>query len=335
MFGQLIHRRAVLAAMLASAAAAMPLPVMAQGNPLPSWNEGPAKKAITGFVAKVTQEGGPDFVPVPQRIATFDNDGCLWCEHPMYVQLAFALDRVKALSNRHPEWKDTQPFKAVLDNDIAALAKSGEKGLLELIMATHAGMSTAEFETIAGDWIKTARHPRFKRPYTELVYQPMLELLAYLRANGFKTFIVSGGGIEFMRPWTERVYGVPPEQVVGSSIKTKYEVKDGVPELIRLPEIHFIDDKAGKPVGINEHIGRRPIAAFGNSDGDLEMLEWTTAVGGARLGMLVHHDDAEREYAYDRKTHFGKLNKGLDEAPMRGWTLISMKDDWKQIFPHQ
>jgi len=334
MFGQLIHRRAVLAAMLASAAAAMPLPVMAQGDPLPSWNEGPAKKAITEFVAKVTQEGGPDFVPVPQRIATFDNDGCLWCEHPMYVQLAFALDRVKALSNRHPEWKDTQPFKAVLDNDIAALAKSGEKGLLELIMATHAGMSTAEFETIAGDWIKTARHPRFKRPYTELVYQPMLELLAYLRANGFKTFIVSGGGIEFMRPWTERVYGVPPEQVVGSSIKTKYEVKDGVPELIRLPEIHFIDDKAGKPVGINEHIGRRPIAAFGNSDGDLEMLEWTTAGGGARLGMLVHHDDAAREYAYDRKSHIGTLNKGLDEAPKRGWTLISMKDDWKQIFPN-
>jgi len=282
-----------------------------------------------------TQEDGPDFVPAPQRIATFDNDGTLWCEQPMYVQLAFALERVKSLSDQHPEWKDTQPFKAVLDNDIAALAKSGEKGLLELIMATHAGMSTVEFEKIASDWIKAARHPKFKRPYTELVYQPMLELLAYLRANGFKTFIVSGGGIEFMRPWTERVYGIPPEQVVGSSIKTKYEVKDGVPELIRLPEIHFIDDKAGKPVGINEHIGRRPIAAFGNSDGDLEMLEWTTAVGGARLGMLVHHDDAAREYAYDRKSHFGTLNKGLDEAPKRGWTLISMKDDWKQIFPNR
>jgi phosphoserine phosphatase len=329
----LVHRRAILTALLAStAAAAVPLPALAQADPLPSWNEGPAKKAITDFVARVTHEGSADFVPAPQRIATFDNDGTLWCEQPMYVQLAFALERVKALSNQHPEWKDKQPFKAVLDNDINALAKSGKKGLLELIMATHAGMSTADFEKIATDWIRTARHPKFKKPYTDLVYQPMLELLAYLRANQFKTFIVSGGGIEFMRPWTERIYGVPPERVVGSSIKTKYEIKNGVPQLTRLPEINFIDDKAGKPVGINEHIGRRPIAAFGNSDGDLEMLEWATAGGGARLGMLVHHDDAAREYAYDRKSHFGKLDRGLVEAPKRGWTLISMKNDWKHIF---
>jgi hypothetical protein len=336
MNSMLMHRRGVLAALLAStAAAALPFPALAQGDPLPSWNEGPAKKVITDFVAKVTREGGPDFVPVPQRIATFDNDGTLWCEHPMYVQLAFALERVKAMSNQHPEWKDKQPYKAVLDNDIATLAKSGEKGVAEIIMATHAGMTTAEFATIASDWIKTARHPKFKKPYTELVYQPMLEVLSFLRANGFKTFIVSGGGIEFMRPWTERVYGIPPEQVVGSSIKTKYEVRNSVPELVRLPELDFIDDKAGKPVGINSHVGRRPIAAFGNSDGDFEMIEWSTAGGGARLGAFVHHDDAAREYAYDRKTHFGKLDRGLDEAPKRGWSLISMKNEWKTIFRWQ
>jgi len=328
-----MHRRAVLAALLASTAAAIvPLPALAQADPLPSWNDGPAKKAITDFVAKVIREGGPDFVPEPQRIATFDNDGTLWCEQPIYVQLAFARDRVKAMSGQHPEWKDKQPYKAVLDNDIAALAKSGKKGLMELMMATHAGMSTAEFETIASDWMRTARHPKFNKPYTDLVYQPMLDVLAYLRANGFKTFIVSGGGIEFMRPWTERVYGIPPEQVVGSSIKVKYEVKDGKPTLSRLPEINFIDDEAGKPVGINAHIGRRPIAAFGNSDGDFEMLEWTTAGDGARLGVFVHHDDATREYAYDRKSHIGKLDRGLDEAPKRGWTVVSMKDEWKTIF---
>jgi hypothetical protein len=335
----LIHRRAVLAGLLVSSAAAVPLatlPGLAQGNPLPSWNDDQTKQAILTFVEAVTRDGSPDFVPVSQRIATFDNDGTLWCEQPMYVQLAFALERVRALSNQHPEWKDKQPFKAVLDNDIEALAKSGMKGLMELIMATHAGMSTAEFETIASDWIKTARHPKFKRPYTELVYQPMLELLAYLRANGFKTFIVSGGGIEFMRPWTEPVYGIPPEQVVGSSIKTEYKMQNGQPELSRLPAINFIDDGPGKPVAINSHIGQRPIAAFGNSDGDLEMLEWTTVVGsGKRLGMLVHHDDAAREYAYDRKSHFGKLDRGLVEAPQRGWTLISMKDDWKRIFKFQ
>jgi phosphoglycolate phosphatase-like HAD superfamily hydrolase len=333
MNGILMHRRAVLAALLASTATAtLPLPALAQSDSLPSWNDGPSKKAITEFVAKVTREGGPDFVPVPERIATFDNDGTLWCEQPMYVQFAFALERVKALSNQHPEWKTKQPFKAVLDNDIAALAKAGEKGLLELVMATHAGMTTQQFPKIASDWIKTARHPRFKRPYTELVYQPMLELLAYLRANGFKTFIVSGGGIEFMRPWTEKVYGIPPDQVVGSSIKTKFQMKDGHPELFRLPEIDFVDDGPGKPVGINAHIGQRPIAAFGNSDGDIQMLQWATLSGGRRLGLIVHHDDAAREYAYDRKSHFGKLDKGLDAAKVNGWTLVSMKDDWKKIF---
>jgi phosphoglycolate phosphatase-like HAD superfamily hydrolase len=336
MNGNYLHRRAVLSALLASAAmAAMPLSTrlaLAQGDPLPSWNDGPNKRSILDFVAAVTKEGASDVVPAPQRIATFDNDGTLWCEQPMYVQLAFALERVKALSNQHPEWKTKQPFKAVLDNDIATLAKSGEKGLLELVMATHAGMTTDEFAKIASDWIKTARHPKFKRPYTDLVYQPMLELLAYLRANGFKTFIVSGGGIEFMRPWTEQIYGIPPDQVVGSSIKTKFEMKDGHPELFRLPAIDFIDDGPGKPVGINAHIGQRPIAAFGNSDGDIQMLQWATLSGGRRLGLIVHHTDAEREYAYDRKSHFGKLDKGFDAAKANGWTMVSMKDDWKRIF---
>ncbi|HEX9073415.1 MAG TPA: HAD family hydrolase [Pseudolabrys sp.] len=310
-------------------------PAQTAADPLPSWNDGAAKQTIVNFVTAVTRDGSPDFVPVPQRIATFDNDGTLWCEHPMYVQLAFALDRVKAMAPLHPEWKDKQPFKAVLEGDMKTLAESGERGLVELVMVTHAGMTSNEFAKIVTDWLATARHPRFNRPYTELVYQPMLELLAYLRANGFKTFIVSGGGVEFMRPWTERVYGVPPEQVVGSSIKTKFEMRDGRPELFRLPEINFIDDKAGKPVGINEFIGRRPIAAFGNSDGDLEMLQWATMSGGVRLGLIVHHTDAEREYAYDRHTPFGELDKALDAAAMNKWTVVSMKDDWKRIFAFQ
>jgi len=304
----------------------------AQTEPLPSWNDGASRRAITDFVARVTQQGGPDFVPPDERIATFDNDGTLWVEHPMYVQLAFALDRVKALVPTHPEWKDTQPFKAALEGDMKTLAASGDHGLAELIMATHAGMTTEEFQKIVTDWLATARDPRFKRPYTALSYQPMIELLAYLRGNGFKTFIVSGGGIEFMRPWTERVYGVPPEQVVGSSIKTKFQMRDGRPELFRLPEVNFIDDGAGKPVGINEFIGRRPIAAFGNSDGDLEMLQWTTMTGGARLGLIVHHTDAEREYAYDRDTPFGRLDKALDVAAMNHWVVVDMKNDWKRIF---
>jgi hypothetical protein len=272
-------------------------------------------------------------VPVPERIATFDNDGTLWCEHPMYVQFAFILDRVKAMAPQNPGWKTKQPFKAVLDGDMKALAASGEKGLVELMAVTHAGMTVDEFARIVTEWLATARHPRFKRPYTELVYQPMLEVLAYLRANGFKTFIVSGGGIEFMRPWTEKIYGIPPEQVVGSSIKTRFEMRDGQPVLFRLPQINFIDDKTGKPVGINEHIGRRPIAAFGNSDGDLQMLQWTTMSGsGARLGLIVHHTDAEREYAYDRKSHVGKLDLALDAAAVNKWTLADMKKDWKRVF---
>jgi hypothetical protein len=314
------------------------LPAAAQtatGDPLPSWNDGAAKQSIVDFVAAVTREGSPDFVPVAQRIATFDNDGTLWVERPFPTQLFFALDRVKAMAPLHPDWKDKQPFKAVLDDDMKALAESGEHGLVELIMVTHAGMTTEEFEKIVTDWLATARDPRFKRPYTELVYQPMLELLSYLRANGFKTFVVSGGGIEFMRPWTEKIYGIPPEQVVGSSIKTKFETRQGRPELFRLPEINFVDDKAGKPVGINEFIGRRPIAAFGNSDGDLEMLQWTTMTGGRRFGLVVHHTDAEREYAYDRNASLGRLDKALDAAALNKWTVVDMKKDWKVIFPFE
>ncbi|HSO06313.1 MAG TPA: HAD family hydrolase [Pelomicrobium sp.] len=302
-------------------------------DPLPSWNDGAAKNAVVAFVQAATTPGLTTFVPPAERIAVFDNDGTLWAEQPAYFQLLFAIDRVRALAPQHPEWKTKQPFKAALEGDMKALAASGEKGLVQLVMASHAGNTPEEFQQIVKDWLGTARHPRFKRPYTELVYQPMLELLAYLRASGFKTFIVSGGGIEFVRAWSEKVYGIPPEQVVGSSIETKYEVRDGVPTLVRLPEIDFIDDKAGKPVGINRHIGRRPIAAFGNSDGDFQMLEWTTAGPGARFGLLVHHDDAEREYAYDRKSHVGRLNRGLDEAAARGWTVVSIERDWNRVFP--
>ena len=311
---------------------------LAETGPMPSWNDGPTKQAIVDFVQKTTDKSSPAFIPPAERIVTFDNDGTLWPSHPMYTQLAFALDRIKALAPKHPEWKTQQPFKAVLDNNMKALAAGGEKGLVELVMASHAGMSTAEFEKIVSDWFMTAKHPRFKRPYTKLAYQPMLELLSYLRANGFKTYIVSGGGIEFMRPMTEAVYGVPPEQVIGSSIETKYEMKDGKPMLMRLPKIHFIDDKAGKPVGINMFIGRRPVAAFGNSDGDRQMLEWTGAGNGARLMMLVFHDDAKREYAYGPAnglpdTKFGTFSQSLmDEAKKKGWIVISMKNDWKRIF---
>ena len=272
-------------------------------------------------------------MPPPERIATFDNDGTLWSEQPLYFQLLFALDRVKALAAQHPEWKQKQPFKGVLDGDTKAVMSSGERGLLELMAATHAGNTTDEFERIVSDWIATARHPKFNRPYTEMVYQPMLEVLAYLRANGFKTFIVSGGGVEFMRPWVERVYGIPPEQVVGSRAKVQYEVRNGVPVLARLAEVDFIDDKAGKPVGIHQVIGRRPIAAFGNSDGDFEMLEWVTSGSGPRFGLIVHHTDAEREWAYDRTSHIGQLLRGLDEAPKRGWIVADMKSDWKTVFP--
>jgi hypothetical protein len=311
---------------------------IAASDPLPSWVEGATKQAIVNFVQQTTDSSSPNFLPSAERIATFDNDGTLWPSHPIYVQLAFALDRVNALAPQHPEWKTTMPFKAALEKDLEALAAAGEKGILELIMASHAGMSTAEFETIVSEWFKTARHPRFKRPYTELAYQPMLEVLAYLRANEFKTYIVSGGGVEFMRPMTEAVYGIPPEQVLGSSIKTEYVVRDGKPVLMRLPELNFIDDKTGKPVGINNFIGRRPVAAFGNSSGDREMLEWTGAGTGARLMMLVFHDDAEREYAYGPAnglpdTHFGTFSQSLmDEAKQKGWAVISMKNHWRQIF---
>ena len=302
-------------------------------DPLPAWNEGPAKKAIVEFVGKVTREGSPDFVPPAQRIATFDNDGTLWAEQPMYTQFLFALDRVKVLAPQHPEWKDKEPFASLLKGDLKAALAGGERAMVEIMMVTHAGMSTEEFEKIVKDWIATAKHPKTGQPYTKMVYQPMVELLAYLRANGFKTFIVSGGGIEFMRPWTEKVYGIPPEQVVGSSIKTKFEEQGGKPVLLRLPEVNFVDDKAGKPIGINEHIGRRPIAAFGNSDGDRQMLEWTAAGSGARLMMLVHHDDAQREYAYGAESKIGTFSDDLmAEAKKSGWTVISMKNDWGRVF---
>jgi len=305
----------------------------AQNDPLPSWNDGPAKHSIITFVEKVTKPGSPDFVPVPERIATFDNDGTLWCEKPLPVQLFFVLDRVKALAPQHPEWKEKEPFASILKGDLKTAAAGGERGLMEMIMATHTGNTTGEFEQIVKDWIATAKHPKTGRLYTEMVYQPMLEVLAYLRANGFKTFIVSGGGIEFMRPWTEKVYGIPPEQVVGSSVKTKFELRDGKHVLVRLPELNFLDDKGGKPVGINQHIGRRPIASFGNSDGDLQMLQWTAAGSGTRFCLYVHHDDDAREYAYDRKDHLAKLDQGLDEANAKGWTVVSMKDEWNTVFP--
>ena len=316
----------------ASAPASAPA---AQADPLPSWNDGATKKAIVDFVSRVTRQGGPDFVQPSERIATFDNDGTLWSEQPIYFQLAFALDRVKALAPKHQDWKQKQPFKGILDGDMKAVVAAGEKGLLEVIAATHAGSTTEEFEKLVTEWIATARHPKLNRPYTDLVFQPMLELLAFLRANGFKTFIVSGGGVEFMRPWTERVYGIPPEQVVGSRAKVLYQVKDGRPELLRLAAIDHIDDKAGKPVGIHQVIGRRPIAAFGNSDGDFEMLEWTTSGSGPRFGLIVHHTDAAREWAYDRDSHIGTLARALDEAPKRGWILADMKQDWKVIYPFQ
>ena len=304
-------------------------------EPLPCWQDGNAKAAIIDFVEQVTQEGGPQYVPSADRIAVFDNDGTLWSEKPVYFQLLFAIDRIKALAAKNPDWKDRQPFKAVLENDVEALAKSGKKGIAEIVMASHAGMSTEAFEKIATDWIATARHPKTGKPYTEMVFQPMQELLQYLRDHGFKTYIVSGGGIEFMRPWVEKVYGIPPEQVVGSKIKVEYKVVDGKPILLRLPELDFVDDKAGKPVGIHQHIGIRPIAAFGNSDGDFEMLEWVTSGAGLRLGMLVHHDDAAREAAYDRDSHVGRLSRGLDEGPGRGWVITSMKNDWKCVFADQ
>ncbi len=302
--------------------------------PLPSWNEGPAKTAIVEFVGKVTREGSPDFVPVAERIAVFDNDGTLWSEQPMYVQFLFAIDRVTALAPRHPEWKTKEPFASLLKGNLRCALSGDEWIMMQIIMATHAGMTTAEFEQVVKDWIATARHPKTGKLYTEMVYQPMLEVLAYLRANGFKTCIVSTGGTDFMRPWTEKVYGIPPEQVVGSSIKTRFEMRDGKPVLVRLNEVNFLADAEDKPVGIHRAIGHRPIAAFGNSNGDRQMLEWTQAGAGARLMVLVSHDDAAREFAYGPKTRIGTFSGSLvTEAKTNGWTIISMKDDWKRIFP--
>ena len=302
-------------------------------DPLVSWRDTAPKAAIIGFVEHVTSPGSPGFVPPAERIAVFDNDGTLWAEQPMYVQLAFALDRVKALAAQHPEWTTTQPFKAVLEDDLKTVLAGGEHALLELVMASHAGVTTEEFEETVRQWIGTAKHPTTGRAYTDMVYQPMLELLGYLRANGFKTYIVSGGGSEFMRPWTEQVYGIPPEQVIGSSIETKFELRDGKPALVRQAEIDFIDDGPGKPVGINAHIGRRPIAAFGNSDGDLQMLEWTAAGPGPRFCLYVHNTDDEREWAYDRASSVGRLDKGLNAASARGWTVVDMNRDWSRVYP--
>ena len=317
---------AVTLLLLAVAAGSQP------ADPLPSWNDGPAKKAITEFVTRVTTQGGPEFVPPAERIAVFDNDGTLWSEQPIYFQFAFALDRVRALAPKHPEWKTKQPFKGILERDMKAVMAAGEKGLTEVLAATHAGMTTEEFNQTAKDWLAQARHPRFQRSYTDLVYQPMVELLAYLRANGFKTFIVSGGGVEFIRAFAEQVYGIPPEQVVGSTGEAKLELRDGKPVLVKLPKVNHVDDGPGKPVGINRFIGRRPVMAFGNSDGDHQMLQWTAAGAGPRFMGLVRHTDAAREWAYDRQSHIGRLDKALDEAMAKGWTVVDMKTDWRKIY---
>src|SRR5262249_38181241 len=307
---------------------------MAQAaDPLPSWNDGPARRAIIEFVTTVTKPDSPEFVPIAERIALFDNDGTLWAEQPTFVQALFAFDRIRQLAPQHPEWKTREPFASVLRGDETSALNAGMHALVEMAMASHAGTTTEEFEAIVRDWIVTARHPKTGKLYTEMVYQPMLELLAYLPANGFKTFIASAGGIEFMRVFSERVYGVPPEQVIGTSIRTKFELRDGKPVLVRLPEINFLDDGEGKPVGIQMHIGRRPVAAFGNADGDLPMLQWTAARSGRRIWLYVHHTHADREWAYDRDTSsFGRLDKGLDEARTQGWTVVDMKNDWNTIF---
>jgi phosphoserine phosphatase len=323
---------ALIAVLLVTLASGIAVPAVKAHDPLASWNDGPAKTAILEFVAAVTDRDGEDYVAPKDRIAAFDNDGTLWVEYPMYTQVLFAFDRVKKLAPQHPEWKTTQPFKALLEGDMKTVGASGMKGLMKILMATHSGMSAAEFEKAVLSWLATNRQPKLKRLYTDSVYLPQLELLAYLRAKEFKTFIVSGGGIAFMRPFTEKTYGIPPEQVVGSSIKTEFQMKDGKPVLVRLPKIDFINDKAGKPVGIYQHIGRRPILAFGNSDNDMQMIEYTLAGEGRRLGLFVHHTDGEREYAYDRKSHVGTLDKALDQADAKGWIIVDMKNDWKAMF---
>lgn len=322
-------RRALALALL------LATPAFGQDDPLPSWNDGPTRQAIIDFVTAATTEGGPGFIAPGDRIATFDNDGTLWSEQPMYFQGFFAFDRIREMAKDHPEWASEMPFKAVLDGDMKALAASGEKGLMEILAATHAGMTSAEFEAEVKDWIATARHPTLDRPFTDLVYQPMLEVLDYLRANDFQTWIVSGGGIDFMRPWAEAVYGVPPWQVIGSQIEVTYNDKDGAPRFDREAKLFFNDDKAGKPVGILRHIGREPVIAFGNSDGDYQMLEYVTAGDGPDLGLIVHHTDAEREWAYDRDSHIGTLSRALDAAPGEGWVLIDMAKDWKLVYPFE
>lgn len=332
-----MYRRGFLRCPLALVASiTVVLPAIAQSNPMSSWNDGAAKAAIVDFVRRTTTDSSSELVPFADRVAVFDNDGTLWTEQPVYFQLAFALDRVKQLAPQHPEWQSREPFKSIIAGDMAGLAASGQKGLLEVIAATHAGMTTEEFSHIVADWIAKAQHPRFRRPYRDLVYQPMIELLAYLRSHGFKTFIVSGGGVEFMRPWTERVYGIPPEQVVGSSGVVKFVMRQpDKPVLMKEAKVEFIDDGPGKPVGINRFIGRRPILAFGNSDGDQQMLEWTAAGSGPRFMGIVHHTDAQREYAYDRQSHVGKLDKAWDEAVRRKWTVVDMKADWNTIYPFE
>lgn len=302
--------------------------------PLPSWNDGPAKQSILDFVRRVTTTGDPQFVKPEERIAVFDNDGTLWTEQPMIFQVEFILDRLKTLAPQHPEWKEDPLIGAVLKGDLQPVVAGGLEAAVKIVMVTHAGMTTDEFSTIVKDWLVSARHPKLDRPYTDLIFQPMLELLSYLRANDFKTFIVSGGGVEFMRVWVEKVYGIPPEQVIGSSIVTKFEMLAGTPVLTRLAQMNFIDDHSGKPVGINSHIGRKPIAAFGNSDGDLQMLQWTAAGTGTKFGLLVHHTDFVREYAYEASA-FGKLDVALKEAETRGWTVVDMKQDWNQIYPFE
>ncbi|WP_165067893.1 HAD family hydrolase [Paludisphaera rhizosphaerae] len=324
--------RNTLQLFVAVATFAVASPVLS-AEPLPSWNEGSAKRAILEFVERATKQGGPEFIPPADRIAVFDNDGTLWSEKPVYVQAAFAVDRIKALAANHPEWKETQPFKGILEGDLKAALAGGEKALVDVVNKSHSGLTTEEFQTVVKDWIAAARHPTLGRPYNELTYQPMRELLAYLRANGFKTYIVSGGGVEFMRVWAEEAYGIPPEQVIGSSGKTEFEIRDGKPVLVKLPAIDFVDDGPGKPVNINKIIGRRPVAAFGNSDGDLQMLQWTTAGSGLRFGLIVHHTDADREFAYDRESPIGRLDKALDLAPAAGWVVVDMKADWKVVFP--
>jgi len=306
--------------------------IIAAANPLPSWNEGNTKKSIIDFITKTTKKGGSEFIPPADRIACFDNDGTLWSEQPMYFQLAFALDRVKAMAPQHPEWKTTQPFQSVLEGNMNGVMAGGEKALSQIVLSTHSGMSNEAFEKTVQEWIATATHPVKKRPYTQLIYQPMVELLTYLRANGYKTYIVSGGGVDFMRPWVEKAYGIPPEQVIGSSLKVKYDTANGKAILIKLPEVDFVDDKEGKPVAIYKHIGKRPVFTAGNSDGDYAMLQYTSTGTGPRFGLIIHHTDEVREWSYDRKSHIGRLDKALDDAAKYNWQLVDMKRDWKKVF---